>query len=198
MRMSWEILRKDKTLGWLAKKKTLQLFFLKFPVLTSASLWKLSWDWSSRRCIFNTFSSLGPCSTPRPPFSPRYWFNMMSALHRNEGSASKAPELAESRSSRGELIRTPTSVFQEGCKYQLCIMAFLGLNTWKIPVPHGESKGATHQLFLESVQLLKQWWFKVCGAVVSKVCGFFSVQPVICGSILLSSGVNQSYKTAMR
>lgn len=31
-----------------------------------------------------------------------------------------------------------------------------------------------------------------------KGSGFFSVQPVICGSALLSSGVNEHYKTALR
>lgn len=132
--MNWELLRKDKALGLLAKKNNLHLFCLKFCVLTFASLWNLSWDWSSRPCIFNAFSSLGPCLAPRPPLSPRYWFNMMSALHRNKGSVSKAHELAESRSSREELMRTPTFVFQEGCKYELCITAFLGLNPEKLSI----------------------------------------------------------------
>lgn len=126
---NWALLRKDKALGLTDKNKNFHLFFLKFQVLTFASLWKLSWGWSSRRCIFNEFGLLGPCLTPSPPFSPRYWFNMMSALH------SKAHELAESRSSREELVRTPIFIFsRKGCKYELCIMAFLGLNTRKNPL----------------------------------------------------------------
>lgn len=96
--MNWEFLRMDKALGLLGKKKS-TCFILHSESWHLFPFWKISWDWSSRSCIFNAFSSSGPYLTLRPPFSLRCWFNMISALYRNETSVNKAREPAEALSS---------------------------------------------------------------------------------------------------
>lgn len=88
---SWE---RIELLACLAKKKS-TCFILNSESWHLLPFWNITRDWSSRSCIFNAFSSSGPYLTPRPPFSLRCWFNMISALYRNEGSVNKAHEPAE-------------------------------------------------------------------------------------------------------
>lgn len=98
--------------------------------------WNISWDWSSRSCIFNAFVSSGPYLTPRPGFSQRHWFNMISALYRKEGSVNKAHEPAEAMSlaPMAQSLRLPRCpvlempFLQEGHKHELWITASLQLN----------------------------------------------------------------------
>lgn len=139
-------LRKDKAFGLLGEK-VFTCFILNSELWHLLPFWNTSWDWSSRSYIFNAFSSSGPYLTPRPPFSLRCWFDMISALYRNEGSVNKTHEPAEAVSSAslapGGCLQSSCSwgvlvldtffcFFQEGLKYKLCIIAFLWLNnTWK-------------------------------------------------------------------